>query len=168
MFLPLTPVRNAATGMYSRVLVRCLRAGVGVKLWPYAVKHWCFAENTHDYGGGTVLTASALECGQKLSAFPSELLLTLYLRISCRSNCRNLGRKVSPACLWAIVRTQAESGQEIIEFRRSVTGTLLNLPRAMSESFPSNRSHALVVIGDFQCASIWMPKSAKYRLRNLI
>ena len=20
-------------------------------MWPYVVKHWCFAENTHDYGG---------------------------------------------------------------------------------------------------------------------
>ena len=27
------------------------RAGVGVKLWPFAVKHWCFAENSHLYDG---------------------------------------------------------------------------------------------------------------------
>ena len=27
------------------------RAGAGVKLWPYAVKHWCFAENLHVYNG---------------------------------------------------------------------------------------------------------------------
>ena len=27
------------------------RACVGVKLWPYAVKHWWFAENMHVYDG---------------------------------------------------------------------------------------------------------------------
>ena len=27
------------------------RAGVGVKMWPYVVKHWCFAETLHIYEG---------------------------------------------------------------------------------------------------------------------
>ena len=27
------------------------RAGCGVKLWPLAVKHWCFSENLHNYDG---------------------------------------------------------------------------------------------------------------------
>ena len=27
------------------------KSGLGIKLWPYAVKHWCFAENLHVYDG---------------------------------------------------------------------------------------------------------------------
>ena len=47
-----THAPRGGTDMFLRApVLPLISAGCGVKLWPFAVKHWCFAENMHIYDG---------------------------------------------------------------------------------------------------------------------